>query len=219
MEGSERQDAQCWRCAAAVGAELVCPRCEAPQPLPPGSDLFAVLGLPRRLVLDGEDLERSYHTRSRALHPDRHQTAEARARQLSERASAMVNRAYRTLRDPVARGRYWLELHGNPLHLDNKEVPAALVADVFETQEKLEELRTSPTPGLQDEVTRTGDALAARLRGLQEDLSRLYAGQNGDGLLGELKRRLSEIAYLRTLLGDIEAALGDGDGRGPHSRH
>ena len=217
MHGSEGQERPCWRCDTPVGAGLVCPRCEAPQPLPPGSDLFDVLGLPRKLVLDGDDLERRYHMRSRALHPDRHQTGEARARELSEKGSAALNRAYRTLRDPVARGRYWLELHGNPLHVDNTEVPAALAADVFDAQEKLEELRTSSTPELRDQVTGMRDALAARLRALKDDLSGLYAGANGDGQLGELKRRLSEIAYLRTLLGDIEAALGDG--RGADSRH
>ena len=217
MDGSERQERQCWRCGTGIGIGLVCPDCEAPQSLPADSDLFAVLGLRRQLVLDGDELERRYHALSRALHPDRHQAADPRARELSEAASAALNRAYRTLRDPVARGRYWLELHGNPLHVDNKEVPAALAADVFETQERLEELRTSPTPGLRDEVRGIRDALAARLRALKDDLSDLYAGRNGDGLLGELKRRLSEIAYLRTLLGDIEAALGDG--RGADSRH
>src|SRR5207244_1203163 len=179
------------------------------QPLPADADLFAVLGLPRQLALDLPDLERRYHAASRAVHPDRFQTAGPRERALSLAASAAVNRAYRTLRDPVARGRYWLELHGNPLHVENKEVPAALAAEVFEAQERLEELRTSPTPELQDEVTRMRDAFAARLRVRKNDLSGLYAGPNGDGLLRELKRRLSEIAYLRTLLGDIEAALGD----------
>jgi len=216
MEGSKHQDRQCWRCGAAVAAGLLCPGCEAPQP-PPDGDLFSVLGLPRRLAVDGEELERRYHAASRALHPDRHQTAEARARQLSERASAALNRAYRTLRDPVARGRYWLELHGNPLHRENKEVPPALAADVFETQEKLEELRSSATPVLRDEVRRLHDALVARLAGLEADLSRLYAGANGDGMLQELKRRLSEIAYLRTLLGDVEEALGEVSGT--HNRH
>jgi len=217
MDGSERQERQCWRCGTGIGAGLVCPGCEAPQPLPADSDLFAVLGLGRQLVLDGAELEGRYHALSRALHPDRHQTADPRARELSEAASAVLNRAYRTLRDPVARGRYWLELHGNALHVDNKEVPAALAADVFETQERLEELRTSPTPEVRDEVRQTRDALAARLRALRDDLSDLYAGRNGDGLLGELKRRLSEIAYLRTLLGDVESALGDVSGA--DSRH
>ena len=77
-------------------------------------DLFAVLGLPRRLVVDRADLERRYHeprapcTRTAIR---RRPTASG----ASLVASARVNRAYRTLRDPVARGRYWLELHGAPL--------------------------------------------------------------------------------------------------------
>ena len=215
MEGTTN-DRQCWRCGAGVGAGLVCPGCDAPQP-PPDGDLFAVLGLPRRLAVDGDDLERRYHAAARALHPDRHQTGDARARQLSEVASAALNRAYRTLRDPVARGRYWLELHEDPLHRENKEVPAALAADVFETQEKLEELRTSATSALRDEVRGLHDGLVARLAALEGELSQLYGGTNGNGVLAELKRRLSEIAYLRTLLGDIEEALGEVSG--PHSRH
>ena len=59
MEGSQNEDRQCWRCGAGVGTGLVCPGCEAPQP-PPDGDLFAVLGLPRRLAVDGEDLEQRY---------------------------------------------------------------------------------------------------------------------------------------------------------------
>ena len=121
------------------------------------------------------------------------------------------------IKAPGPRGRYWLELHGNPLHRENKEIPPALATDVFETQEKLEELRTKATPALHDEVRHVHDALVARLAGLEAELSRLYAGANGNGMVDELKRRLSEIAYLRTLLGDVEAALGEVSGA--HSRH
>ena len=86
------------------------------------ADLFQVLGLPRRLAVDRGDLDRRYHDASRVVHPDRHGTADPRTRDLSLAASAAVNRAYRTLRDPVERGRYWLELHGEPLGRDNNQV-------------------------------------------------------------------------------------------------
>src|SRR5438094_8947094 len=185
MDGSERQERQCWRCGTGIGTGLVCPGCEAPQPLPAGSDLFAVLGIGRQLVLDGADLEGRYHALSRALHPDRHQTADPRARELSEAASAALNRAYRTLRDPVARGRYWLELHGNPLHVDNKEVPPALAADVFETQACLEGLRTRPASELRDSASRVRDALAARRRARTDGLALREAGRDGRGLVGQ----------------------------------
>ena len=204
----------CWRCGAEAGVGLVCPSCEAPQALPSGVDLFAILDLPRGLVIDAADLERRYHVASRAVHPDRHQTADARARDLSLAAGAAVNRAYRTLRDPIAIGRYWLELHGERLGKDNR-VPPALAALVFETQGTLEELRNAAASGpLRDRVTAVKDELAGRLASLQADLTAHYtqwsaADSRAPTVIAELKRRLSEIAYLCTLLADVDSALGD----------
>src|SRR5262245_38765908 len=140
MERAQTSEAGCWRCGAAV-ADLACTACDALQPVADGADLFAILGLPRRLTVDAADLERRYHEASRRVHPDRHSTAGDRERELSLAASAAVNRAYRTLRDPVARGRYWLELHGTRVAERGQQVPPALVAEVFETQETLEALR------------------------------------------------------------------------------
>jgi molecular chaperone HscB len=222
MEAGSRLG-ECWRCGAEVRDALVCPGCEAVQPLPADVDYFRALGLPRRLALDVADLERRYHQASRALHPDRFQTASAREQELSLAASALVNRARRTLRSPVARGRYWLELHDDRLGDDNKRVPPAIAAEVFETQEKLEELRAvRPGPAaeaLRHEVQILHDGLAERLRAQTGELEARYDAWNGDGDLGELRRRLSEIAYLTTLLGDLEVALGGEEARGTDRRH
>ena len=218
-----RQQGVCWKCGTAIGEVLVCAGCGAPQPTQSGADLFAVLGLARGLAIDPGGLEARYHAAARTVHPDRYQTADARERELSLVASATVNRAYRTLRDPVARGRYWLELHGTALAERNAAVPPALAAEVFETQEKLAELRGATgaeAVALRSEVRGLHDALAARLEGLRAALVEQYARWNGDaaGALEELKRRLSEIAYLGTLLGDVEDAIGDGL-RGTDHRH
>ena len=68
------------------------------------ADHFALLGLPRRLDLDLADLERRYHDAARLVHPDRHHAASPADQARSVTASAALNRAYRTLRDPVAFG-------------------------------------------------------------------------------------------------------------------
>ena len=215
MESTVNNERVCWRCQMRTAEGLVCARCGAPQPLEEGADLFTVLGLPRGLVIHAGDLERRYHEASRAVHPDRHQTGEPRARQLSLTVSAAVNRAYRTLRDPVARGRYWLELHGTALGHANNTVPPALAALVFETQEKLEELRAArgeAAERLRAEARAIQEEIGGRLRDLEAELAARYGkwsanGGDAPGALTELKRRLSEIAYLRTLHGDVEAAL------------
>lgn len=205
MQAAIESGGQCWRCRATLAGGLVCGACEAVQPLAADADLFAVLGFPRDLAVDRDDLERRYHAVARAVHPDRHQTATARERELSLAASAAANRAYRTLRDPVARARYWLELYGDPLAADNNRVPPALAATVFEVQERLEALAAAGPDGaaLRAEVTTLRGDLAARVQGLTDGL--VAAGRES---LAALKARVSEVAYLNTLLRDVDRALG-----------
>jgi molecular chaperone HscB len=212
MMRAETRERECWHCSRRTGVALVCLECEAPQPLPPGVDLFAVLGLRRRLVIDRAALDERYHAASRAVHPDRHQAATDRDRELSLAASAAVNRAYRSLRDPVARGRYWLELHGSPLGEHNNAVPPALAALVFETQEQLEVLRDGGGASVQQAVAQVRGELDERVRALTAALEARYAEWDradpaAPAVLDELKRRLSEIAYLSTLQEDVEEAL------------
>ena len=52
-----------------------------------------------------------------------------------------MTRSYRTLRDPISRGLYWLELNGEKLAENNKNVPPELAETVFEVQEQLSDLR------------------------------------------------------------------------------
>ena len=193
----------CWQCGAETAGALACPKCGTVQRLG-DADLFAVLGLPRRLTVDAADLERRYVEAARAVHPDRHQTSASAAREASLAASTAVNRAYRTLRDPVARARYWLELHGTRLAENGAQVPAEIAAEVFETQEKLAELRAGGPVG--EELATLRDALGDRLTTLRRELETRF----GDAPpLDELRRRLAEIAYLQTLHGDVDEALGD----------
>ena len=175
----------------------------------PEADHFAVLDVPRRLDLDLDALEGRYHAAARLVHPDRHHAAGAAEQARSLAASAALNQAYRTLRDPVARGRYWLELHGDALGTDNNRVPSELAALVFEVQEQLAELRAGQ--GDAAVVAASRAALADRLATSIGDLERQYAEHptaHDAATLAALKRRLSEIAYLRTLLRDVDAAAG-----------
>lgn len=204
-------DGACWRCAARTGLGPACLSCEAPQPLDRNPDLFEVLGLPRRLTIARDVLEARYLEASRLVHPDRHQTADAHTRALSLTASAAVNQAYRTLRDPVARGRYWLELHGEVLGRDNNQVPRGLASLVFETQETLETFRGGGTT--RGAVRDMHADLDEQLRALVCELGERYATWDAadaaaPDALQELKRRLSEIAYLGTLTEDVDEALG-----------
>src|SRR5215467_5752427 len=131
--------AQCPSCARLQEPRLFCSQCGTP--LAGELDYFAALGLPRRLTLDLSQLETLYHNLGRRLHPDRFANSAAAIREASLSATASLTRAFRTLRDPVSRGLYWLELHNEKLASDNKRVPPELAEMIFEVQETLSELR------------------------------------------------------------------------------
>ncbi len=206
---------RCWRCQDEHTPQVFCPACEALQLLPPDIDYFTVFGLARDPMLDEQALANTYYALSRQLHPDLHQTGPAEEQEASLRSTAVVNRAYRTLRDPVQRGQYWLELNGEQLGKENNKVPPDLALLVFEVQEKLAAVREASTTGPSDalggfkaELTQVRDDLDERMQGLQQKLTANFSkweqANSLSELLSELKRVLSDMAYLRTLTRDVE---------------
>src|SRR5215467_5560784 len=111
------------------------------------TDYFEVFGLPRKLRIDPEALQRSFYELSRRHHPDFHQGAGAEAQARALEASALVNRAYRALRDPLARVEYLIALEeGRELREETTakaKVPTDLLAEMLEVQEALEEAKAS----------------------------------------------------------------------------
>jgi molecular chaperone HscB len=204
--------ARCWRCNHQHQPSHFCPACEAIQLLPPQADYFAVVGVPRCPAVDEKLLAERYYELSRRLHPDLYHTGTAQEKEASVNNTALLNRAYRTLRDAVQRGQYWLELHGERLGKDNNRVPPKLAALVFEVQEKLAEARESRSEGssveARSELAWIRSDLEARLSELRGGLAANFAQWRDDQLqqtlLPSLKNILSEIAYVRTLLRDVE---------------
>jgi molecular chaperone HscB len=211
----------CWRCNNDFPAAALCPSCEAIQLLPPHIDYFGILGVARQPVLDEKVLSTRYYDLSRRLHPDLYQTGTAQEQEASLKNTALLNKAYRILRDPAQRGVYWLELHGEKLGKDNNRVPPQLASLVFSIQEQLEELRESRSAGKEADVQKALGQLKAELEEqrtqMQNALMENFAkwemrevesaaggtAQNS-ALLADLKRIRSEMAYLRTLLRDVE---------------
>jgi molecular chaperone HscB len=202
---------ECPSCGRRQGPRLICENCGAP--LGAEVDRFAALALPRKLVLDSAALERVYHDLSRKIHPDHFAQDSARVRDASLRSTALLTRSYRTLRDPITRGLYWLELQGEKLADNNNAVPPDLAELVFEVQDELSELRDagSDLPRLRERTSARRADLETAIQGLQGDLARNFerwdAGGDARQLIAELKAVLSKIAYLRTLIRDVDREL------------
>ena len=102
------------------------------------------LGVPRKLNLNMADLEQRFRGLSRQFHPDYFYNATLAERRASLERSSYLNDAYRTLRQPIARIEYLLGLEGFSAGAQGRcrgKVPAALLEEVFELNEELDEVR------------------------------------------------------------------------------
>src|SRR5258705_12452735 len=106
---------ECRNCGAGVPVDdHFCPQCSRILALGRNGDYFAFLGLPRRLTIDAQDLEKRFRELSRQFHPDYYYNAAPAERLASLERSSYLNDAYRTLKNPVARVEHLLALEGLP---------------------------------------------------------------------------------------------------------
>ena len=195
-------------------------------------DHFEVFGLPRRLGIDVAQLQRKFYELSRQSHPDFHQSAPPERQAEILEASAQLNAAYRALRDPIARIEYLVRLEEGRDTKEGAEVkpkaPPELLEEMFEIQEALQAARAGGLDAAsRDTLAGQRDRLMgryrdgeARLRGpLSEAWDRAGAGERA-AVLAAFKEALATRAYLRTVIDDIDEALGEvGEGHVSHRRH
>lgn len=98
-------------------------------------DYFALFGLPRRQGLDAERLELLYRDIQSRIHPDKHAQSDTEQR-IAMQLATRVNEAYLTLKDPLRRARYLLELAGHDAGLEtNTAMPAEFLMAQMEMRE------------------------------------------------------------------------------------
>src|SRR5919112_3059714 len=104
---------ECRTCGAGAPVdEHFCPNCSRILALGKHGDYFSFLGLPRRLNLDPQELERNFRELSRQFHPDYFYNASPSERLASLERSSYLNDAYRALRNPASRLEYLLKVEG-----------------------------------------------------------------------------------------------------------
>jgi molecular chaperone HscB len=136
----------------------------------PAADYFSVFGLPRKLWLEMDALEQKFLQLSWKLHPDNFVNASEEEQELSLKRSSELNDAYRTLKDPVARVEYLLEIEGERKEGEKKQqAPPELLEEVFELNESLDELREAKSAGIEL------DGLKARLEAAEKSFGEKLA--------------------------------------------
>ena len=218
----------CWHCQSEMSGEYFCDRCVKVQPVSKELDYFTCLGLPRRLTIDQRQLESKFYELSRAFHPDFYQNKSADEQTISLGNSAMLNTAYRTLRDPIERAEYLLDLEAGSVKQIRNSPPADLFEEILELQDTLNEFRSA------DRASETASTLRTRLRSeqsrleqrqriMEDALQQLFvqwdalqdrgeatsqARVERDRILKQMREHLSNRTYVKNIVSDLVSTIG-----------
>ena len=196
----------CWQCGQPVSS-LFCPACGALQR--PSAGFFAFFGLPERLTVDLDDLQKRFYDLSRKLHPDRYGLRPAQEREYSLEATAILNDGYRTLRDPVRRAEYVLKQHGFDIgEQRSKNVPAELLEEVFELNMALEEIR-SGDDSARPQLLEARERFRGMLADVDGELEREFWAydESGADALSKIRAVLNRRRYIQNLLNEVDKEL------------
>jgi molecular chaperone HscB len=216
---------ECRNCGAGAPVdEHFCPQCSRILALGRHGDYFAFLGLPRRLTIDAQDLEKRFRDLSRQFHPDYYYNAAPAERLASLERSSYLNDAYRTLKNPVSRVEHLLAIEGLPPAKSEEgtaKVPPSLLEEVFALNEELDEIRELRESGTDPDRLRVR-LESARMpieekreeheRQLQElsahwDNQEQAPAPEKRKTLDALRERLLERNYINNLLATIEREM------------
>ena len=219
----------CWSCSVARNeSTLFCPDCSKIQP-PSHGDYFSVFGLERRLNLDQAALEQEFHRLSRRLHPDRFTRASENEKRWSLADTALLNDAYRTLKDPLRRTEYLLKLEGaevgpaaaasSPAAIQQNQ-PSGLLEEVFELNMQIEQMREAGAAGEQDpeleaSLRQAEGKFAGMMDTVDRDLRAQWAAWDAGGQAARAAAQRAMVAlldrrrYLSNLVRSVKEILGD----------
>jgi molecular chaperone HscB len=217
----------CWHCQSDIGGEYFCGQCVKVQPLSKDTDYFTTLSLPRKLNIDTGSLETRFYEMSRAFHPDFYEGKSEMERAVSLANSALLNQAYRTLKNPIERVEYLLRLEAGSAKDIQSKAPTDLFETLLEIQEDLEAFRAvkaqsgATTSDIAQRLKGQRNLLEAKRQALESRLAELFhiwdrlmdrssqgAPKNEkEQVLKEMREILSQRNYLNTMLSNIVEAL------------
>ena len=170
-------------------------------------DFFALFGLPRRYQIDEAALDAVWHELQSQVHPDRYAHLPDVEKRLSMQWATRVNEAYRTLKKPLARAQYLLQLSGIDTALETNTIMSpAFLMEQMEWREAVEEARAA---GEVTELDRLHQRLLVEARAVRAELAHQLDDQAELVAAADTVRRLMFIEKLQHESDEALLALED----------
>lgn len=161
---------------------------------------FTLFQLEPRFALGLGELESAYRAVANRVHPDRFAQSGAASQRWALESATTANEAYRTLRKPLLRARYLLQMRGVEAGRTSTLSPAMLM-EQMDWRESLEEARNTRDSRALEALNKAVKSRATVLKGrLENQLDKEHDDTGAS-------RSVEEWLYIEKLLTDIEDAL------------
>jgi len=159
------------------------------------SDFFALFGLEPGFALESGRLDQAYREIQSQVHPDRFAHLPETEQRLSMQWSTRVNEAYRTLKHPLSRAQYLLQLKGvDTLQDNNRAMSPAFLMEQMEWREAAAEAKEAEDA---DELERLHHRLRSQADGLYAELERRIDRDEDFTAAADIVRRLMFVLKLK----------------------
>ncbi|KAI8340003.1 Co-chaperone HscB, C-terminal oligomerization domain-containing protein [Chlamydoabsidia padenii] len=182
----------CWKCDhITTRAAVSCTNedCGVIQPTVPNLNFYELLSAGTgdnrsepTYDVDVKLLKRHFLKLQQVAHPDSYSNASKREHKYAEIQSSLLNKAYHTLKDPLARAQYMLAQQGVEVNESESLHNPELLMDVMEVREELEDAETNDDverikQANDDKIEETVGQISAAFSKKDLDLAKEYSIQ------------------------------------------
>ncbi len=163
---------------------------------------FELFGLPVGFEVDGNRLADRYRDLQRAVHPDRYANATEQEKRLSMQAATRLNDALNTLKKPLLRAQYLLELKGvDPSANAASITDGDFLMEQMELREELAGIKAQADP--YDAVASLMNRIKIYIQDLLREISEQF-GTDTPQALEQAQETVSKLQFLYKLSTQVE---------------
>ncbi|XP_054159672.1 co-chaperone protein HscB homolog [Oppia nitens] len=140
-DGQLVRNNNCWKCGQQLisNVMLLCHNCHSIQAIEENVNYFNLFDQNISFNINLIDLSKTYKSLQMTTHPDKYVKASQTEHIYSMDNSSLINKAYKTLREPYERGLYLVKLSDNHISESHTHMDSQFLTDIMKINEDIDE--------------------------------------------------------------------------------
>lgn len=172
-----------------------------------GKNYFELFGLPVQFDVDIRSVADRYRELQRATHPDQFASGTDQEQRIAVEQAALVNDAYQTIKSPLKRAQYLLELNRTPLEDTDTQMDMTFLMQQMEMREELEKVPNAADPF--SALDKIRGELKKDISKVSQEASELFSGESDISAAREPVKKMQFLYKVQQELDEIEESLAE----------